>query len=539
MKYVNKKYISIIFYFVLLFLLVFTISEKKNYHVDETLTFSLANHVGYRGVIFEEGQIYDASEVFSNLFAVNDGERFNFRNVWDNQANNVHPPLYYALINMVFSIFPGRYTRWFPGIINIAFSLLTLFALRKLVAFLSEDNDKITNLISVVFCLSAGTLSMATFFRMYVMAMFFVTMFSYVFFKGIADDFKLSNIVSVFITALLGVLTHYYVAVFMVFLCICGGIYLIIAKKWKSLLIAVITMLSAAGLSILIFPSMLTHMFTSSNTGSRSVTNLLGSFGEWGDRIKIFFSIFDNFWFGGILFLWILFFALMGITKKFALKEQFVPEETGEEKWQKQSYFIMLCIAIICYFLIISKIALALVDRYLAPIYAVGLAVLILGLWKSIRFISDYRLKVVILIMISSIIIFTGWKTNGWEYLYNDEEEMLDIARQETSGKDCLYICDSDQGSWKINANWTDLSNVSTISFVSVEHMDKMDELNINDKYDLVLYVMDDDSERIADEVKGRYGYATCRYLYSRGYADAYILSRYEEDERDYFTKNE
>lgn len=69
--------------------------------------------------------------------------------------------------------------------------------------------------------------------------------------------------------------------------------------------------------------------------------------------------------------------------------------------------------------------------------------------------------------------------------------------------------------------------------------MDKMDELNINDKYDLVLYVMDDDSERTVDEVKGRYGYATCRYLYSRGYADAYILSRYEEDERDYFTKNE
>lgn len=83
-KLSSKKYTAVLFYIVLFILLIFTISEKKNYHVDETLTSSLANHVGYRGVIFEEGQIYDALEVFSNLFAVNDGERFNFRNVWDN-----------------------------------------------------------------------------------------------------------------------------------------------------------------------------------------------------------------------------------------------------------------------------------------------------------------------------------------------------------------------------------------------------------------------------------------------------------------------
>lgn len=539
MKSFIKKNVAIIFYIILFILLVFTISEKKNYHVDETLSFSLANHVGYRGITYEEGQWYDPSEIFLNLFAVNDGERFNYRNVWKNQADDVHPPLYYAVLHTVFSVFPGRYTRWFPGIVNIFFSLATLYAIRKLVSLLTDHNEMITNIISILFCLSAGTLSMAAFFRMYVMAMFFVTLFSYVLFKNIKESFRVLGIVQLLFTALGGALTHYYVVVFMVFLCLFCGIYLIIINKWAVLIKAFITMVAAAGCAIVVFPSMLKHMFTNSNTGTKSVANFLGGLGAWWERMKAFFSFINMFWFGGILLVWILFIVLWNVTANYHAQSKKKVFTAISEMCQEDVFLMILSIATVFYFAIISKVALAITDRYVSPIYSIILVCITIGLWKCVNAVLQPKIGTMVMIFVVSVMIVAGWKTNGWRYLYNDEKELLDVARRETSGKDCVYICNSDKGSWKINANWTDLSNVSAISFISVDRMNEMDELSINDKYDLVLYIMDDDAEKIADAVKERYGYSSCRYLYSRDYSDAFLLSRYGEEERDFFAKNE
>jgi len=69
------------------------------------------------------------------------------------------------------SFFPEKFSKWYAGIINIFFALLTLYILRKLVLNLTK-NKEISNIVSFVFILSPGILSAISFFRMYIMECF-------------------------------------------------------------------------------------------------------------------------------------------------------------------------------------------------------------------------------------------------------------------------------------------------------------------------------------------------------------------------------
>ena len=141
------KITDVLVYFLLVVLMVFCISKKVNYHIDETLSYGLANYGEGYLVQLEFGERYEpASLPFIDYLSVRPNNRSNLAIAWSNQTNDCHPPFYYALLHIVCALKVSTFSNWFAGSINIFFGVLTLFVIRRISKLLT-NNNRITNLV--------------------------------------------------------------------------------------------------------------------------------------------------------------------------------------------------------------------------------------------------------------------------------------------------------------------------------------------------------------------------------------------------------
>lgn len=103
---------TISLYFIYLALLIITLSMKTDLFMDEVYSYGLSNHVytGEGPARMEplEGITYSpAEDAYLEYLVVHEEDRFNYKNVWKNQSNDVHPPFYYVLLHTLCSLFAG------------------------------------------------------------------------------------------------------------------------------------------------------------------------------------------------------------------------------------------------------------------------------------------------------------------------------------------------------------------------------------------------------------------------------------------------
>jgi len=94
---------SAILYLVLAIFMILAVSMKVNYYIDEIYTYGLSNYNG-NGIDMEieyDKTYTPGTSVYDDYMKVQNGQRFDYVNVWRNQTNDVHPPLYYALIHTI------------------------------------------------------------------------------------------------------------------------------------------------------------------------------------------------------------------------------------------------------------------------------------------------------------------------------------------------------------------------------------------------------------------------------------------------------
>lgn len=60
-------------------------------------------------------------DFWNSALTVQQEYAFNYKSVFYNQAQDVHPPLYYVIIHTISSFFPGTYSKWFAIIPNMMF----------------------------------------------------------------------------------------------------------------------------------------------------------------------------------------------------------------------------------------------------------------------------------------------------------------------------------------------------------------------------------------------------------------------------------
>ena len=513
------------------FLMIFTIFFKTNFHLDEISSYTLSNNIGDIFLSFEDFQKYSpVKDIFLQSMTASPTHRFNYANVFANQAADVHPPLYYILLHTICSFFPGTFSKWYAGVINIAFALLTLFFVHKLARAMfngaSTTSPRITIfLVSITFVFSAGIQNAVSFLRMYVMAMCWVTAFTFLLVDQIAKPHTRRFYLSLFAVAFLGAMTHYYCIVYTVFACAVYGVYLLAHKRWKETGLFAGAMALAGSVSVAVFPAMLQHMFFGYR-GTEALDNLSDSSG-YVERLKAFFGILSQQVFGGWLLVLLIFISmpLIYVTlKHFFAIHKAVPNEESVPSHETIWKFICASLPSVLYFFLISKMAAYATDRYVFPVYAVSLVWVLSLCALLIQTIVPKSLSVVILCFGFSVITVMGWLSFEGEYLYRDTSKLLDEA-ESYSDVDCLCVYDSVKG--MVESSFKEACNYKSITFVSKSEIDQVNQLDFSSGTDMVLLLVEvEDQKQYINQVLSSYPQLnSIQLIGSHGFGTSYYLS--------------
>ena len=269
-------------------LILYYATQKVGYHIDELWSFAHSNSSegGFLYPLQRSGDSNDyedvvynhwvAPEKFWNYLTVQQGDAFNYANITDNLAEDVHPPLYYFLLHTVSSFFPETFSKWIGITPNLILFALVLLGLYQLSNTLTESRAK-SLLICAVFGLSLAAVNMTIFIRSYLLlTLITVFLVSEISKLLLSQRPSASRLIKIFLLSVLGLLTHYYFIIFVFFLALSVGYYLFTIRQKKLIAILarvfLLTLISTALLS----PNLLIHLFSSTRGDQAGFRAILG-----------------------------------------------------------------------------------------------------------------------------------------------------------------------------------------------------------------------------------------------------------------------
>lgn len=464
-----------VLYIAFVLLMIVVICLKSNYYIDEIYSYGLSNHTGEGiNITFEYDKTYTpGASVFRDYMEVQSGEQFDYSCVWANQTDDVHPPFYYAILHTICSVFPDTFSKWYAGSINIVFAILVLFVMRKQIQLLT-DNKYILTIMSVSFVLLSGILHAVAYFRMYIMAMLWVTLLSYLFVKQVDEKHDFRFYRCLYLVTAAGALTHYYVIIFAFFISCMYGVYLLWEKRIKEVLFFCLTMALAAGTSIVVFPAMIQHMFYEYR-GVEAIGNLAAArYDNYWDALKAFFTVLNQQVFGGMLGHIIISFLILSAVIYFR------DERNAGEEWMSVrdiflrydrkcvKRYVLLVIPCFLYFMLVSKMSFVVADRYISPIYAVSYVCIMCMIFTVLNGFLKGNAFIVLTVSISALLIVGSYVSAGWTYLFWDSRAFL-AAAEEHGNYDCICVFEGEN--WLLHPEFAEYSVYKSVTFISPDEL--------------------------------------------------------------------
>ena len=366
-------------------LVAYSLSLKAELHNDEYTSYVIANNGGAGGMMFSprDNHPYDNPET-PYLEAMSVTRGFDFAQVYANDAPDTLPPLYNVLLHFVSSFFPGQMSIWFGGVINLAFMLLSIWMLYRLMGLLGAG-DSARLLACLMFGLLPGIVEIAQFLRMYAMSMFWVLWLSC---EQVtlakADRLTPRAAVLLALPTVCGVLTHYYFILFAAFQCLVMGVWLLTRRRFKLFGVYVAVFAAAAAVTIGVYPGILRQLFGNWLMPT-AMENLSGD-GGFLARAKGFYFVINTRLFGGYLpelLLGAVAVCLLRLPR--ALRSAF---RAGVGFLRARFGWVLVAAPCAMYFLFVSKIAFFANTRYMCFIYPLIIA---LCAWLLTRLASPSR----------------------------------------------------------------------------------------------------------------------------------------------------
>ena len=265
----NKKIEILVISIVLIIqtLIYIFVGVKKSYiHMDEAYSLGLAS--------FDKVEIQDNEdfyntwhnkEYYEDYLSVQEDEKGQYSQVYENQKNDVHPPLYYLFLRIAMGFSNNGYSKW-PGIIvNILIfvfiTILTYLILQKILSNEEKSKEK-SIILTFATALTMASLTNVIYIRMYALSTLNIMLTTYLHMKLLESE-KINPKLLVFIgiSATIGSLTHYYYLFYLAMMYSVFTIKYIRKKEFKKFGFYTLTMAIAAVISLLIFPFSIVHMF--------------------------------------------------------------------------------------------------------------------------------------------------------------------------------------------------------------------------------------------------------------------------------------
>ena len=336
----RKTEILIIIIFLILQTIIYIfIAQKKSYiHIDEAYSFGLSN---YDKIDIQDNEdffnTWHSKEYYEDYLAVQEDEIKEFKPVYENQKNDVHPPLYYLFLRICMGFTTGHFSIW-PGIIlNIIIYLFITIFMYLILKELFND-EKFSNIKASILAFMSSiilaSLSNVINIRMYSLSTLNILITTFLHIKLLkSNKINIKLLIAIGISVLAGVLTHYYYLFFLAILYLIFLIKYIKEKQLKTLFYYTLTMIVAGITSLIIFPYSLQHMFFGYR-GQGVMTNL----SNLHEIIPSLISQIENlnyYVFNGIMPVIIIIIILLLICNKIQKKSNFKIDKEKKDEIEK------------------------------------------------------------------------------------------------------------------------------------------------------------------------------------------------------------
>ena len=241
---------------------VFYGHKKSGMFIDEIYSYGLSNSHYNPFVKSLKGdnmidKVYTSQE-FYDYISLDENEGFDFGSVYYNQTKDVHPPLYYWLLNISQSLWGNGFTKWSGLCLNIVLYVLVIVLLYKLCEKLF-NNERIAIISIVLYGLSYIGLSTMLMIRMYMLMALFTVSLAYLIVLYLKNKNKWICML-IGLNVFLGLMTQYYFVIYAFFVCLAVDIFFIYKKEYKYMLVFSITSLLGVIGMVLVYPACINHL---------------------------------------------------------------------------------------------------------------------------------------------------------------------------------------------------------------------------------------------------------------------------------------
>lgn len=493
--------------------------------------------LSYKADVYEE-PVWMERETFVDYVTVDETDDFSYLSVYFNVKDDNHPPLHFALLHTISSLFKGELTPLMGCIINLVCVLGIMILLMKLgnwfmvIRGVPEWGRFTGFLVAAAYGLSVGAVSTTLLIRMYAMVTLWCVallaihvrkLFSYM--LG-GTDFTEHNKLLILVTVL-GFWTQYFFLFYCLILAAVTVVILWIQKRKQGIWCYIRSMVLAAILGVGLFPFAISDVF-SSGRGVEALENLSEGFAGYGSRLGAFARVLEQE--TGCVWLLIPFVVFVGV---FAVKRWFESRGTHKGRMRNGAGLLaVLWIPLVGYFLLAARMSPYLVNRYIMPIFPVFVLVMVAAVCKGIGFWGLRLGKEKLAKFLAGV--FAGMLLSGQfaillehesEYLYLGYEEQRAIA-EEYSEYPCICVYQG-VGYYENLLEFTEYDRTLLVTEQELSGRQETDSLRELSEV-VILVKAGLDREAIASVLEEKYGLYEVKTLMEEGapYGDSVFMAK-------------
>lgn len=415
-------------------------AEIKGTHIDEMYSYLLAN--SYDGSKISTIDSYwnqwiDGNALMETI-TVQKGEAFSYDKVYYNNSFDCHPPLFYALLHTVCSVFTDQYTIWF----GIALNMFLMLIADILIYLLSKEfiNNKTAAVLPVLLWgISLACINTVLFIRMYMLLAVCSIGFLYMTVRSLKKGFNLKRCFFLFTFSLLGVFTHYYFILFAFFVTLSYCLYKFFKKNFKEGLLFGSTVALSVVLLLVIYPCAI-EQATGSNTNNvgNEVSRSIFDFSTLPKKIMNFISwlsasFFNNKYVFAVFCVLAFSFVTAMLVKTKLKHKKMIPDN---------DFKIVISLIVIIMVTVVASLHISgsyASERYIYNLYPVLAVLFVSFIYKIIENMDNKKFALVVLSLM--ILLNAGIYAvhPSCRYMYPSEKTEVE-AIINSNAKNCIVI---------------------------------------------------------------------------------------------------
>ena len=174
-------------------------------------------------------------------------------------------------------------------------------------------------------------------------------------FRYLRGSRRFTDLLKIAAASALAILSHYYAAIYLFFLCVVIGVLLMSRKNWRDLCMLYIAEGAAVLAAVAVFPAMVNRILNSSR-GVQATENLASTdLGDYGDRLSVYSTGIDASFFGGLFLALLALAAVLLLLWVLKRKKGTLPAPSREERGMSPAELCVLLVPAVCYFFLVSK----------------------------------------------------------------------------------------------------------------------------------------------------------------------------------------